>query len=183
MYVAPAPQSIKQKVILRNSIPGAISIETGTNTGSTARILSTFSSKVFTLEPSTILYLRARKELEKFKNIEVINSTSEAYFSDLLVKVEESVNFWLDGHYSGGETYKSNLDTPIVIELETIEKFIKNFRSIVVMVDDFRLFTNSDKFHNGYPSRTYLVEWATKNNLDWNVEFDIFIAKKLETPS
>jgi hypothetical protein len=178
MYVAPAPQSVKHNVILRNSLPGAVSIETGTNTGSTSRILSSFSSKVFTLEPSTVLYLIAQKELKKFKNIEVINSTSEAYFSNLLAKIDGSVNFWLDGHYSGGQTYKNDINTPIVFELEIIEKFLKEFKSVVVMIDDVRLFTNSEKLQNGYPSRRYLVDWATKNNLDWNIEFDIFVAKR-----
>ena len=47
--------------------------------------------------------------------------------------------------------------------------------SICVFVDDIRDFNNDLK--SGYPSRDLLVNWAIRNNLMWNIEFDIFIAK------
>ena len=46
---------------------------------------------------------------------------------DLIRRVPELVRqldgpalFWLDGHYSGGDTAKGELDTPVSAELESI---------------------------------------------------------------
>jgi hypothetical protein len=43
------------------------------------------------------------------------------------------------------------------------------------MIDDIRMFENESL---SYPGRDFLVEWALSNNLWWNIEHDIFIAKK-----
>lgn len=175
-YAMPAPHFIKQKVLLRNVIKNAITIETGTNSGDTAKILSKYSTIVYTLEPSKKLYKLAEKNLRKSKNIILVNKTSEEYLGGLLKTLKGKVNIWLDGHYSGGETYKGKIDTPIIHELKQIELNLNNFESIVILIDDVRLFEEIPN-NSGYPSRSYLVNWANKHNLDWKIELDIFIAR------
>lgn len=174
----PAPHHIKQSLILRNMVKGAIFIETGTHIGSTAKLASKYSKIVYTLEPSYRIFKIAIKNLNNLKNIKLINGTSEENFPELLSSLDGDVTFWLDGHYSGDETYKGKTDSPIIKELEIIESNINNFSNLVIMIDDIRLFKKSNLMNSGYPSKMYLVNWAEENNLEWEFEQDIFIAKK-----
>ena len=63
----------------------------------------------------------------------------------------------------------------IVQELDLIEKYRNNIGELAVFIDDIRDF-DAD-LNSGYPSRDVLVTWANRNNLKWNIEQDIFIAK------
>ena len=61
------------------------------------------------------------------------------------------------------------------MELSYIENSFKNFKKINILIDDIRFFRG--KFQN-YPNINYLTDWCEKNNLEWKIEQDIFIAKK-----
>ena len=60
-------------------------------------------------------------------------------------------------------------------ELEIIEKNLKNFKNVKILIDDIRLFNLN--YHN-YPNINEIVDWCKKNQLQWTIEQDIFIAKK-----
>ena len=173
-FKAPSPHFIKQRVVLRNGIQGSTYIETGTHLGLTTQLLALQASRVFTLEPSFSLYEQAKFRLSKFENVECLNGSSEDLLPILIPKIRGAVTFWLDGHYSGGDTYKGVEETPILKELEIIAQNLDNFSKVVLMIDDIRLFENESL---SYPGRDFLVKWALSNNLWWNIEHDIFIAK------
>lgn len=65
-------------------------------------------------------------------------------------------------------------ETPILHELAIVEKYLYKFKNILVAIDDFREFVQSD---GTYPSNNYLVSFCQRNNLKWKVEQDIFIIK------
>ena len=88
------------------------------------------------------------------------------------------VSFWLDGHYSGGDTYQGPLDTPIREELNEISQMLDQLNSVSVFVDDIRCFDPSSQEYSQYPSRNWLAQWADQNGLNWTIEHDIFIAYK-----
>jgi hypothetical protein len=177
-YTSPSPHYIKQSVIKRNCINGSLFVETGTYFGATTKFASTFSPKVITIEPDFKLYKLALDKFFFVNNVEIINGTSESVFPELIPKLSGDVSFWLDGHYSGGVTFKSHQDTPILSELEIIEKHLKNLSRVSIMIDDFRCFNPSNPQFRDYPSKNFLVDWATRNNLKWTVEHDIFIAQR-----
>jgi hypothetical protein len=59
-------------------------------------------------------------------------------FKDILASITGQVVFWLDGHYSEGDTAKGIENSPILRELETISKHhIKNH---TILIDDVRQF-------------------------------------------
>jgi hypothetical protein len=151
-------------------------VETGTYLGDTTKFLTRNfqQNKVITLEPDERIYRFTAHRLRKFKNIEFINGSSELEFDNVLSKLQGSVNFWLDGHFSGDITFKGDLFSPVIKELEMIEKHISRMKKVCVLIDDIRNF--NDDSESGYPSRNYLVDWANKNNLNWLIEHDIFIA-------
>jgi hypothetical protein len=174
-FQSPSPHFIKQRVVLRNGIKGSTYIETGTYLGLTTELLASQASRVFTLEPSLTLYEQAKLRLSKFENVECLNGSSEDLLPILIPKISGAVTFWLDGHYSGGDTYKGINDTPILKELEIIAQNLDKFSRVALMIDDIRLFENESL---SYPNRDFLVKWALSNNFWWNIEHDIFIAKK-----
>lgn len=122
------------------------------------------------------LYLAALRRLAKFRNIELLLGTSEELFEECLRAAGTNVACWLDGHWSGGTTYLGNQQTSIRHELEVLGKYIDQFESLVVFVDDVREFDGSPR--TGYPHRTELVKWASTSGMDWTIEHDIFIAWK-----
>src|SRR5450759_1346249 len=72
-YAAPSPSFIKRQVVLRNGIPGATWVETGTYKGDTAALLSDSAKMVFTIEPAPHLFEAAKKRFASKHNVEVIN--------------------------------------------------------------------------------------------------------------
>jgi hypothetical protein len=176
-FKAPSPQFVKINVLKRNGIADGAWVETGTYLGDTTRFLARNfqQNKVITLEPDERIYRFAVYRLRKFKNIEFINGSSELEFDNVLSKLQGSVNFWLDGHFSGDITFKGDLLSPVIKELEMIQKHISRIKKVCVLIDDIRDF--NDDSDSGYPSLNYLVDWANKNNLIWQIEHDIFIAR------
>jgi hypothetical protein len=176
-FAAPSPHFIKQSCLIRNGLPNATWIETGTYLGQTTKILSNIGSKVYSIEPEPILFANAKKYFAQFKNVEILNGTSERVFPGLLPKVNGDVNFWLDGHYSEGITFKGPQDTPILDELRHIADNLKHFNKVCVLVDDIRCFNPQKKEYSTYPPLDILVKWAKVNKLYWHIEHDIFVAK------
>jgi hypothetical protein len=149
-------------------------VETGTYLGDTTSKLSKIAKNVISIEPQYELSVFASIRLKRFKNVEIINATSENSISSVLERISGPTCFWLDGHYSGDVTFLGFNISPISDELGTIANYLKA-NEVVVFIDDFRLFVNS--VDTGYPPHDILVKWAVENNLSWTVEQDIFIAK------
>lgn len=176
-YAAPSPHFIKQGCLLRNGLPAATWVETGTFLGQTTQLLAKQNTRVYSIEPDPKLFARARNLFSNHGNVEILSGTSEDVFPTLLPRIKGDVNFWLDGHYSAGITFKGPQDTPILDELECISRNIGNFSRICVLVDDIRCFNPRLPEFASYPSLDTLVGWATSHKLCWTIEHDIFIAR------
>ena len=170
----PAPHFVKQSLLLRHGIKNCTWIETGTYLGSTTKMLSSKYHHVHTIEPSQKCLSIAKDYIGSAKNITFYNGTSEDCIETACAAVEGDVCFWLDGHYSAGITFQGDADTPIVHELATIGKYLNRYRSVVLIIDDIRC-SHLDSDH--YPSLNFYVEWSNRNNLNWTIEHDSFIAK------
>ena len=77
--------------------------------------------------------------------------------------------FWLDAHYSGGETaHSKNKATPIQDELN---KILSSEYDNVILIDDARFFWVGNY---NYPDLTQLCSWIeTEGGLNVTVENDI----------
>jgi len=177
-YTAPSPNAVKRACVLRNGLPGATWVETGTNRGDTTALLAQHGQMVYSLEPAPGLFAAARQRFEGNPQVEVINAPSETALPELLPRLRGDVNFWLDGHNSGGETFKGPNDTPIVEELQCIAANLSRWARVVVLVDDVRLFNGRIYTYGPYPSRDYLVDWAREHKMSWHIEQDIFVARR-----
>lgn len=176
-FLENSPQLIKQKVFIRYGIPNAIWVETGTYLGTTTHYLAKRFPHVHSIEPSKALY---QKALNRFSgmNVTLYNAVSEQVLPNLLTSLNGSINFWLDGHFSGGITFQGQMDCPVEKELDAIQDNLANFDAITILIDDIRCFYPSNDEYKDYPTTDYLVDWARKNQFQWRIEHDIFIMQK-----
>ena len=134
---------------------------------------------VFSIEPAKVFAIEAKEKFKSIRNVHIVEGTSEQNLNATLLALNPDqlldVSFWLDGHYSGGNTFLAEKECPILDELAVIETFLDKFEKITILIDDVRLFSPSGSIIGGYPSLSFLVEWADKRKLRWGIEYDIFI--------
>jgi hypothetical protein len=175
-FSVPCPRFVKESVLKRLNLDGATWVETGTFLGDTTQLLAEISNRVITIEPEPTLYQKARIRFADEPKVVVVNDISENALPSVLRDVGGNVCFWLDGHYSGGITFRGPNDTPLVQELNEIERHIQRFAATAIAIDDIRVCGKRHEY-GAYPSLDYLVDWAKSNGLDWHIEYDIFIAR------
>lgn len=176
-YLAPSPPEMKRAILSRLGIPDAVWVETGTFMGDTSALLAQNSKMVFTIEPDATLFRKAQERFSQSSNIQVIHGLSEEVFPKLLPTLSGTVNFWLDGHYSGGITHQGPIDCPVREELASIEANLEKFSAVNVLIDDVRCFDPSVREYADYPDLDFLVDWSRRNKLQWHIEHDIFVAR------
>lgn len=177
-FSSPAPNIVKWNVMERWG--GHVAwIETGTYLGETTTQLSKNCILVISIEPEKSLFKNAEHKFRNTKNIVLLNGTSESKLREAInmakMKKLFDVSFWLDGHFSEGLTYLGESECPVLFELTVIADEFKGNFPITILIDDIRNFSPTNQIIRGYPSLTYLVEYANKNNLFWTIEHDIFI--------
>ena len=175
-FISPAPNFVKHRIIKSFLIKDSIFIETGTNRGETPRKLHKNFSYIYSIEPSEYYHNLSKRNLSDIKEkIKLVNGTSEDSLGDILEKCKnKSVTFFLDGHYSGIDTFQGDIDTPIEFELDLIMSYIKYFKNFVIIIDDFRCFELKN-----YPNKNFLVKKAYDNNLFFTVEHDMFVISSI----
>jgi hypothetical protein len=156
-------------------------VETGSYLGETSSKLAKISKQVHSLEPDVGLFQYVSWRYRNAENLTFYLGTSEQILEDIVKNLQSDISFWLDGHFSGDITFKGELSSPIVNELEIIARYLPNLTNVRVLVDDVRDFVFGSK-DESYPSIDYLVSWARKNNLYWTIEHDIFIASYVNCP-
>ena len=177
-YLENGPQFVKEKIFEKYGIKDAFWVETGTYMGTTTLFLSQKFPHVYSIEPGKELYQRAA-HIFKGQNVTLFNDVSERVLPTLLPKLSGDCNFWLDGHYSAGVTFKGKKDCPVEDELNAIESNLRNFKKLAILIDDVRCFLpSSNSKLSDYPSIDYLVDWARRLNMRWRIEHDIFIIQK-----
>jgi hypothetical protein len=175
-YLENAPQLVKQNLFVKYGVPQAQWVETGTFLGETTDFLSNSYSFVYSVEPEKELYKNAMKKFLN-QNVELFNGVSEDVMPSLLLRLKGDINFWLDGHYSAGVTFKGNKNCPVEEELIAIKNNLLNFTKVSILIDDVRCFLPTNTIYSDYPSIDFLVDWARVNNFNWRVEHDVFVMR------
>jgi hypothetical protein len=177
-FCSPAPNIVKWSVMERWGGDNTW-IETGTYLGETTFRLAQRNQFVISIEPEITLYIDAERKLRNAKNVVLLNGTSELKLLEAInlakEKGEADISFWLDGHFSEGLTYLGDTVSPIKFELDLIAVELSDYGFLTILIDDVRLFSGINRVASGYPSLTYLVEYANKSDLFWTIEHDIFI--------
>jgi hypothetical protein len=176
-FSGPIPVPLKRNFIRGTGLSDAIWIETGTYKGDTSYYLSRTSKQVVTIEPEPTLFRAAKHRLRHEGKITVFEGTSEERFKDAIAISGDRINFFLDGHASGGETFESIVPTPLKFELECITQSLTNLAEAVIVVDDVRLSRFNVSQNSGYPDLNYLYNIAfnlgSTDDIDTNDNFDL----------
>ncbi len=112
-------------------------IETGTSYGTTIFSVEPFFKKLHTIEISE-KYYNYTKHRYRGNKINFILGDSIDIFSKLLPTIDDKTIFFLDGHYSSGDTGRGVKDVPLIEEIIQINNLYKN--EGIIIIDDVRLF-------------------------------------------
>lgn len=112
-------------------------IETGTFNGDTIFALEPYFNKLYTIEFSETYYNNTKNKYSGSK-INFILGDSSIVLESLLPNITDKCIFFLDGHFSGGDTGQSNKDCPLYEEITHIHNLCTN--DAIIIIDDFRLF-------------------------------------------
>lgn len=172
----PMPHTAKMAALKHVFVDGATVVETGTFLGDSSYFLARQGFRVHTIEVSPSLSERVFPLLRR-NGVQCYCGDSAVVLAALIPRLiaegNSALNFWLDGHWSGGITGKAqNYETPIVGELGLIAAQRSKLSELVVVIDDLRLFGNDP----AYPPKSFLTEWAASNGLQAYWLPDMFVA-------
>ena len=102
----------------------------------------------------------------KYGNVELWQGDSGEILPEVLRGIHHAVTFWLDGHYSGGETALGKLNSPLLQELEAIKNH--NIKNHTILIDDLR---GWDKNIHGFDIHD-LIEKIKEINPDYKFTFE-----------
>jgi len=181
LFPSPRSHDLKMKTIQRLGGKSAW-VETGTYVGDGAVAISSFAEILHTIEPSRELSAIAKSKLVSRKNVELHVGTSEnklpEVLESLISKGYDDISIWLDGHYSGGQTFLGDFETPIMSELNTISKYSNSFTHLRIFIDDVRCFNPEIVEYRAYPKIRYLLDFAASQNFKISFTRDICVMKK-----
>jgi hypothetical protein len=143
-------------------------IETGCLAGDGIQLaLDSGFTKIISIELSTHYANLCKQRFSQNNNVEIVIGDSYFELENILKKYPtESFTFWLDGHFSGGDTAFGEQEFPILKELETVLK--RDKQNEIVYTDDMRLLRNYDKNIN----LEKINEIITKYKPQAHIEFE-----------
>jgi hypothetical protein len=115
-----------------------IFIETGTYMGDTVNEVKSSFEKVYSIELSDMYANRAIQRFKNDNNVNILKGDSSKLISLICKSIDKPCFFWLDGHWSSGNTAKGEKDVPLLDELNEIINHCK--MECVIAIDDVRLF-------------------------------------------
>ena len=120
-----------------------IFIESGTFLGETTIKLQPYFNTLYTVELSE-KYFNMFNSIKNSRNLNnIFNYQGET--SDILPDIFKLFNdknkciFWLDGHFSSGDTGKGNKDCPLIEECQIIDQLYPS-DEMIILIDDVWLF-------------------------------------------
>lgn len=117
-----------------------IFVETGTYLGDGIYNVINDFDKIHSIELSQKFYDDAVKKFSIYKKVKFHHGDSAEVLEKCFVNIDEPIMFFLDAHYSGGETEFGRDEEngiPLLRELTSLGK--RKFRDIII-IDDVRLF-------------------------------------------
>lgn len=111
-------------------------IETGTASGETIFAVEPYFEKLYTIEFSEKYYNDTKNNYSGSK-INFILGDSAIELKHLLPSITDKCIIFLDGHWSSGDTGRSNKDCPLDEEITNVNNL---FTNEAIIIDDFRLF-------------------------------------------
>jgi hypothetical protein len=158
---APPPHAIKMADLLHaaDSIAAVNFVETGAYLGDTIRHMRGRFKHIFSIEIASVFAVPLQNEFAADGSIEIVLGDSGVELPKVVGKLVGPTLFWLDAHYSGGQT-EGDGHVPIYDEISAIAKLCKFDH--VIAIDDMKDFNGKD----GYPTVPALHAYMEKLGYD-----------------
>jgi len=127
----------KETEFLKKSLGLDVFVEGGTFKGGTAKKMSETFRRVYTIEKSDVMFDIAKENLKDVSNVTMLKGDTREHLTQILEN-NDNILFWLDAHWSGGDTYGEEDECPLIEELEII--FDYPGKNYIILIDDARLF-------------------------------------------
>jgi len=143
-------------------------VETGSHEGDgIQKALDAGYENIISIELSEFYVDRCIERFLNEDNVKIVQGDSCDVLPPTINEIDESIVFWLDGHYSCGKTAKGKYWSPIMYELDAISKHpIKNH---TIMIDDMRCWSRDNpEFRFGHLD---IEEKIKSINSDYHFEY------------
>lgn len=141
-------------------------VETGTFKGDTVEAMRPHFEKLVSIELAEAFHQEAVRRFAGEPKVEILRGDSGELMPQVVAGIDRPALFWLDGHYSGGDTAKGELHAPVWKELKAI--FAGMNDPFVVLIDDARCFRN--KGGEDYPDVSDIEAWVRETRPGLGVE-------------
>ena len=139
-------------------------VETGTCHGDMVAAMQQEFKKIISIELAEPFYQEACERFKGVANVELIHGDSAKALPQVVARLDAPALFWLDGHYSCGDTARGDSDTPVNEELRAI--FQPGGPAHIVLIDDARCFGG----HPAYPTLEQVRALVHAARPGWQVE-------------
>jgi hypothetical protein len=174
-FGVPEPEMrwLKKKLKLTTAVEG------GTYKGGTALRLCTQFAKVYTIEKSDVMFEKAKKNIGNIQNITQLIGDTRTHLP-VIASQADNILFWLDAHWSGGETYGDEDECPLLQEMDII--FRSSVKNYAILIDDARLFLSPPPLPHqveNWPSIKQIAD-IIPSNFDMIVHDDVIYIVPIE---
>lgn len=132
-------------------------VETGTFKGDTLAAVAATGIRAISVELSPEYFDRANQRFAGKRNVELHQGDADDVLPRIVATLQEPALFWLDGHYSAGETAHGALASPISAEVQCI--LDSPIQGHVMLIDDAHEFTGQ----GGYPELGHFLTTIAGN--------------------
>ena len=154
----------KEEVVASYKSEYNILIETGTYNGEMVEAQRSNFKMVYSIELSNHLYINAYKRFADFKNVIILQGDSAEWLTTLVSVLTEPALFWLDAHYSGGNTAMGDSPCPLLGELDSI---INSPFAHGILIDDARCFGTTKGFPGLSDISDIIGDFTITNDIIW----------------
>lgn len=173
-FPKPPPPKVKQIFLNKyaKEYGCEILVETGTYKGEMISAQLNNFREIHSIELSDKYYNDAIITFKSYPHVKLHKGDSGVELPKLAPTLKAKTIYWLDGHYCGGVTAKSEIECPIYAELDAV---FSSGNHHVVLVDDARDFVGQ----NDYPTINELKNYLTKKGHPYTLEVESDIIKIL----
>jgi hypothetical protein len=170
----PAPPQYKIEEIKRyaKDFDIKVFVETGTFRCTTLRNVEQFFQKVYSIELKQKFYEDACREFSNKSHITLIKGDSCEELPKLIPAINQKALFWLDAHWSMGDTARGNKDSALENELPAILTMPEEMGNVILIDDTYSL-----KDSEGYLSVEKIKDMITNKYPNYKIEIDGYIIR------
>jgi hypothetical protein len=122
---------------LFSKYPNPIWVETGSWHGDgIQQAIDEGFTEIYSIELSVDLHKRCSDRFKDVPFVHLIQGDSHLVLDALLSTLHQPITFWLDGHFSGGDTAMGKYNSPLMQELDCIARH--EIKTHTILIDDLR---------------------------------------------